>query len=50
MRNTSLNWDPRVVVFPQVERIIFLRFELGGRDSTRTKKSVSEEHTGGLVE
>ena len=46
----SLSRDERLVVLPQVAQIIYLSLEFGGRDSTRTNKSVSEEHAGGLVE
>ena len=38
-----------MVVFPQVARIIRLRFELDGKESTSTNNSVSEEQAGGWV-
>ena len=47
---TSLIRWARVVVFPQVVRIVLLRLELGGRESTSTNNSVSGEQAGGWVE
>ena len=46
-RKTSLSRGARLVVFPQVARIIRLRSEFAGRESTSTNNSVSGEQAGG---